>query len=158
MHSTPVMVVRLWGIKSIFLFFCKRMYYHAQSQQSIWLWHKVAMQKTPQTKMLIPSHQVNTYSMDWTSWKANASTQEYRMYLHVITTEGVDFKSSDNFFYFCTQNTEKWEFPNFSQTRKKGFECPTLHQILVFTLVRKNKAQKVKYCMMHRKQSLLLNN
>lgn len=134
------------------------MYYHAQDQQSSWLWHKVPMQKTPQTKMLITSHQVNTYSRDWSSWKANASQQEW-LYktTDVISTEGVDFESLDNFIYFCTPNTDKREFPDFSQTRKKALNVQhcTKH---VFTPVRKNGAQKVKYYMTHRKQSLLLNH
>lgn len=132
------------------------MYYHAQSQQGTWLWHEVTMQKTPQSKMLIISHQVNTYSMDWSSWKANASTQECKT-THAITTEGVDFESLGNFIYFCTQKYSKQKFTDFSQTRKKDLNVQ--HCIkCIFTFGRKNRGQKVKHYMMHRKQSLLLNH
>lgn len=84
------------------------------------LWHKVPTQKAPQTKMFILSNQVNTYSVDWSSWKANASTQEW-LYktTDVIISEGVDLKSLNNFIYFCTQSTEKGVFADFSHTRKK---------------------------------------
>lgn len=46
------------------------------------------------------------------SWKANASTQEYKS-THIITTEGVDLENLDNFNYFCTQNTEKMRVSRF---------------------------------------------
>lgn len=56
--------------------------------------------------------------MDWSSWKANAITQDYKT-TNVITTEGVDFESLDNFTCFYTQNTENKNLQIFHKPEKR---------------------------------------
>lgn len=116
--TKPVMVVGLWGIKSIFLFVqAEILIFTKPTRQLALAWSTNA--ETLQTKMLVVSHEVNTNSIYWSSWKANASIQEW-LYktTDVITTEGVVQKLGQ-FNLFLYSKYRKMRVSRFFTNQKK---------------------------------------
>lgn len=152
-----MMVLWLWGIKSISLFVQADALMCTWGQQRAGSGTKYQLRRHPRLKC--SSYQTKLIHIQWTgplgrqmqAHRNDFTKQQMWLLVKGLTSKAWTISS------ISVLKVQKKECLQIFHTPEKRFGCPGLCQTYIYSCNGKQKVQKFKYYMTHRKQSLLLN-